>query len=353
MSMNAGQRERNHLFDIIKAVCAITVVVTHLPWGKEIRRNFVFYGLVDMAVPLFILISVFLRREKIKRCGFRGYLSWASSRRALFGLLNPYVVTAIAEMAAAVIIHAIRPSIQYNFLKSFGLWLKWLFTGLSGPGGYYVPIMVQMIVYFPLISLLFRKSRNWGLLLSALINFAYELAVYLLGMPAEIHRLLILRYTLLIGLGIYLADSTMDGSQDKIAVVFFAVGLVSVVVNGSFRQPALFGEWKTTSMVCAAYAYGILYALMRLCSRAQCPFLERIGRASYYVYLVQMVFFRFGGDAILERLFPVEVCAFFRVMQMLAAAVFCCTVGLLFRRMDSALREKVGVDQYIISNRAV
>lgn len=341
MPMNTGQRERNHLFDIIKAACALTVVVTHLHWGKEIRRNFVFYGMVDMAVPMYMLISCYLRARKRKCLGFREYISWGNTGRSLLTLGIAYGITAAVEMLAAVLIRFVRPSIQYAFLNSFGAWLKWLLTGLSGPGSYYVPVMVQLIVYFPLVYEWFRRDRTLGLAVCAVLNLLYEQGAYFLGMPPELHRLLIFRYTLLIGFGIYLAEIRMDSREDRRAAVFFLLGLTAVVFNGSYWQTALYGEWRTTSMLCAPYAYALLYALLRFCSGAQCPALEPLGKASYHIYLTQMVFFCFGGDDFLARLFPLHTGPISRALQILLAMLLCCPAGLLFSRLESAIQQKV------------
>ena len=59
--------KRNSTFDIIKGICIFLVVMTHLPWTAEERLLFYFPLWVEMAVPLFMLVSGFLYAKSFRK----------------------------------------------------------------------------------------------------------------------------------------------------------------------------------------------------------------------------------------------------------------------------------------------
>lgn len=161
---NPPEQSRCALFDNIKAVCILFVVLTHLPWTDVWRSRLLFPFWVDMAVPFFLLISAVLRTQKLdynRGEGGRTRLCWSPKqlRRAFGRLMCPYIVIAVIELLADLVLH--RALVPTDSAKAF---LYWLCTGLTGPGSYYVPIMVQFTLFFPCIAVLFSKNRHIGLL---------------------------------------------------------------------------------------------------------------------------------------------------------------------------------------------
>ncbi|HEM3150204.1 hypothetical protein [Streptococcus suis] len=52
------------LFDAIKCIMVLCVIFTHLDWSVEQRQWFIFPYFVDMAVPIFLLLSAYFRTNK-------------------------------------------------------------------------------------------------------------------------------------------------------------------------------------------------------------------------------------------------------------------------------------------------
>lgn len=51
---------RKHILDFIKGLCIIFVIITHFSWSDKERLYPVFPYLIDMAVPIFMVISGYL-----------------------------------------------------------------------------------------------------------------------------------------------------------------------------------------------------------------------------------------------------------------------------------------------------
>lgn len=58
------ENQRNSLMDLLKAICIIFIVITHFSWSSFERQKFLFPFWIDMAVPVFMLISGYVSTER-------------------------------------------------------------------------------------------------------------------------------------------------------------------------------------------------------------------------------------------------------------------------------------------------
>ena len=243
---------RNNLFDAIKMICILMIVINHMSWTTAERQMFIFPFIIGMAVPVFLIISSYLRAKKIETVGYKEFISFRYSAVSFFRLIVAYVVAAVIEGGAYVIMHDSFQEHNRIFFDSISTFILWILTGLSGPGSYYMPIMVQMILLYPLIYLLFRKGKNRGLINCFILNITYELIAYFANINPGIYRLLIFRYIFIIGFGIYLEKSSKDKKEDLIATTMFFCGVTLMTLNSYFVQFPLVQEWKNhINVVCS------------------------------------------------------------------------------------------------------
>lgn len=73
--------------------------------------------------------------------------------------------------------------------------------GAYGPGSYYVPIMLQLLVIFPVIYMLVARNAKLGIFVAGIANLLFEVGVEVLKMDKYYYRLSIGRYLLLIAFG--------------------------------------------------------------------------------------------------------------------------------------------------------
>lgn len=331
---------------MLKTIAIISVVIMHTMVLYKEADEVISPLLATVAVPVFIMISAYLRTKKIQKIGIRGAYAPRYMFVSFMSLMLAYVFIVVIEMIGCLPIHlAGHPlPLKAEFYDSVPKFFVWLFTGTLGFGSYYIPIMVELIVVFPLIYMLFIKSRTAGLVLSFLLNGAYDLLQYYLGMHADAYRLLIFRLILMLGFGVYLGlQKEFDKKSDIIAAVFLVIGLCYVIVNAYVYEFTVFGEWATSSMLVAPFAYGYFYFMMKFFKNVKPHKIFILGKASYHIFLVQMLFFFFWGNFILYALFGKLPTAISIPCQIAVSVPLTCTLGYLFYRLETRLRAKLHI----------
>lgn len=66
MGLQCGIAKRNYFLDVLKGICIIFVIITHYKWQAAERLQYGFPFWVDMAVPIFMIISGY-----VYACSFR------------------------------------------------------------------------------------------------------------------------------------------------------------------------------------------------------------------------------------------------------------------------------------------
>lgn len=162
--------------------------------------------------------------------------------------------------------------------------------GYWGPGSYYYPLMLQLIFVFPLIYFLIRENPKKGFLYALIFNVLYELAQRMYSLNEEIYSLLLFRYIVLIAFGCYLYIEGKFAARKL--VVSFLIGTVFLItVCYTAYEPYIIIYWTRTSFMSAFYILPIFYCFMTKCKNIKCRLLGLLGRASYNVFLVQMVYY--------------------------------------------------------------
>ena len=60
-------KQRLYCIDILKGICSIFVIITHYNWQETERLKFLFPFWIDMAVPVFMIISGYLYAKSYKK----------------------------------------------------------------------------------------------------------------------------------------------------------------------------------------------------------------------------------------------------------------------------------------------
>lgn len=310
--------KRNSTLDILKGICLIFVVITHYPFSDKTRLNYLFDYWVVMAIPLCMLVTGYVYALSYERKGIKS-LREAFSLRAgwidhIIRYTVPFVFAWILELIAFRVFN-LRESLSIlGFLQEF-------LTGGVGPGSYYYPVIIQMVFIFPFIYLCIKRYNIKGLLVCCAINVVFEVLQWAYGLNSDTYRLLAFRYILVASFGCYMG---LNGKLSKItALCLFVVGAISIYLN-TFNGMSLFfiTSWKSTSFLTSLFAVPIFYGLLRLDLHFK-P-IELLGKASYNIFLVQMVFFNFGVRHIVSMFISNSV------LHFLVCLMICLIGGVLF-----------------------
>lgn len=281
--------KRNHMVDILKGICSICVIITHFNWQINDRLIPIFPYLIDMAVPVFMIVSGYVyaisyEKRNITSIGQAYQIDFVIDKLLRYTI--PFIIIYVLELIAFYRIDIIysKSEIISNF-----------FAGGFGYGSYYYPIMIQFIFVFPIIFFLVKRLDFFGLILSGVLNALFELLQRLYYVSSGHYRLLLFRYLLLIAFGCYLY--LKKGKIRKpIGIVSALTGIFFIgIYTYCHYTPYIIIYWTGTSFLAALYIMPVIGLL--LCSAKisaiKCPPIELLGKASYHIFLSQMFFYQF------------------------------------------------------------
>lgn len=301
--MQEGKKQRIEFLDYLKAVCVIMVIITHYGW--EDKTSPFFTMLINMAVPVFMIVSGYnfaMSNRKKADGNLEKMYGWNMMKPKLIRFLLPFFAICLLEILLL--------AAQDKNIPLFRIFV----LGAYGPGSYYVPIMLQLLVIFPLIYVMIAYNAKLGLAVAALANLAFEVCVIVFDMDKYYYRLSIGRYLLLIAFGCYLYLHPEQRVKPYQMWMMFLAGLAYLIaVFGFDKDFELFGYWKTTAMPVAFYIFPIVILLFRKFYHCTIPgfvgrLLMQIGKASYHIFLIQMVYYHFElGGAIMQTAWYIAV----------------------------------------------
>ena len=189
--------------------------------------------------------------------------------------------------------------------------------------------MIQFIFVFPVIYFLVKKHKTGGIIICGIVNAIYELLQCAYGMNQECYRLLVFRYILVIAAGCFASFDECTINR-RYAVLASVCGIIFILANCYFSYTAqVIIYWTRTSFVASLYIIQIMIFLIRS-GRIRCRVLELLGRASYNIFLVQMVYYTYGAGIVYRN---VES----RGVQLLLNISICLSVGVFFYYFETPI----------------
>jgi peptidoglycan/LPS O-acetylase OafA/YrhL len=318
---------RQPFLDVLKGCCILFVVITHFSWTKAERLRYLFPFWIGMAVPVFLLISGYVYTLSYQRAGvctlaqaYRG----KQLKKKLWRYTKPFALAFLLELG----VYAALGRHPQWFTGPLSVVITF-FTGGKGAGSYYYPILLQMVFVFPLIYVVIRRYAEKGLLFWGLVNFAYEVLQRTAGMSLRVYRLLLFRYLLLLAAGCYLAIYKQWRGRKVIPYLTCAAGIAFIVAFCYLDyQPRIIIYWTKTSFVACLYIIPVALELMRRFPRCSFPPLELLGKASYHIFLIQMIWYHFFSEQVGTALAS-------RPLHLLVNMVVCVMGGLIFYFLES------------------
>ncbi len=209
----------NSLIDIIKGLCILFVIFTHYQWTNEEWHRMLFPFWIDMAVPVFMIISGYLGASSF----FNRNVNTIKDAYSL-SLLISKCLRLIIPFTIAFLLELI---VEIGFIhnkSAIGLFTSY-FTGGFGPGSYYFPIMIQFVFIFPLIYYVVKEYGIKAVLLFFILNGVYEFLQRVYGLSESCYRLLLLRYMFVIAFGSYVFLYKNERIKNIWIIIAFVIGV--------------------------------------------------------------------------------------------------------------------------------
>lgn len=288
--INLMKKERNSFIDVLKGIMILFVIVLHSSIGDNITDSVWYVYTVAMAVPVFMVISGYTNGLSYQRKGIDNIEKAYGEKELLSKIMVyvvPYTITFIVEWILFRTLQIYQVDLlQYGLFAASMNYLR----GTDGMGSYYFPLLIQMIFVFPPIFFVVKRKKMKGLLLCVVCNISFEIIKTAYGLGEITYRLLIFRYLALIGLGCYLAMHEWSNSLPLNGSLFVVGITAQYVLRYTRYEPKILNMWPATSFLACFWIYPVMAILIQRVHFHFKP-LELIGRASYHIFLVQMVYF--------------------------------------------------------------
>ena len=322
---------RYNNLDVIKGICILLVVFTHFSWSEDDRLRFLFPFWVDMAVPIFMIVSGYVYSLSFEKHGLdtisKSYSIFISSKKVIRYTV-PFLLIFILEV--------ILETIKQGHLYSPGSLFYFFLRGANGPGSYYYPVLFQLVFLFPIIYFIIKKFDFNGLIICFIINYIYEILKNAYYINDASYRLLVFRYIFVIAFGCYLAVGKKQ-IKWQIYLAWFGIGVMYIVLFRFFGITPIFTQyWTGTSFWACMY---ILPIAAFLISRKNLRFkpLEIIGKASYNIFLFQMVFYGYCSGLV-NNLFSFINS---KLLLLFLYIMICVTIGIVFYYIETPLTKLI------------
>jgi len=300
--------------DILKAVAIIMVILLHSL--SLAFQELIFYRFhLILAVPIFCIIMGLTAALSHKKYDYK-MLNQLYSRdyftRKFKRYIIPFIIIFVIsgflawlvltkDLGAIVSNNIPSERFSYRFTEPFYYIFGYL--PLSGYGNYFLTIIFAFIFIGPLLYRIFLFNPKVMIILC----FVFEIIfLIIISLPFKLgyyyYFLISLRYLSFFGLGLYISANTNLFSKSNL---FILIGLpVSILCIISFRY-GLFGLTKifngNLSMISFPISFYVCFIVLlffklipSVSDKRIYNFIANIGKRSYHIFLVQILFFGSG-----------------------------------------------------------
>lgn len=323
--------ERNGNIDWLKGVCILFVIITHYSWSDNERLSFGFPFWIDMAVPLFMLISGYVYFKSYRRKNITtldGAYEFGNIVPPFIRYTIPFLFAYAIEVSAWIIY---RLAGKEN-ISIYGL-LAGCLTGGYGPGSYYYPVMLQLLLFFPFIYKFVNAYRGKSLLCFFVINIFLEGLKIAYGMPEALYRLLFFRYIFLVAFGAYcaLADAKIDM---KYCILGLIGMMFQIITSYMGYKPKIFGYWTGTCVIAVLYILPIFVLFLKCKEFKFGVLLRKAGQCSYNIFLTQMIYYYFAAGVVYKYISDGKIAIIINILITVSG-------GILFYMFENPITKRI------------
>lgn len=274
--------------DILKGLAILGVLILH-----SSDTSWLHASLADLhvwqSVPVFAVLL-----------GLNGALSMAKThggywKRRAWRVLPPFFAAFVVSGVLALVMRALDPAFHINV---GGLTLLGQMPS-GGPGNYYITVIFEFTVLLPIVWAAFRRFPRATVAAMFAADIAFELAAPHLGIIAAhpyLYSSCVLRYLGAIALGMWITEGvTAKRVWWVLALLPVSLAYLLAADVAGWHVPLLLPDWQPQNAIAFPYAAALVILGLRLlpASERSAParWLATLGRASYHIFLVQILLF--------------------------------------------------------------
>ena len=317
--------------DVLKGICIIFVIITHFNWKDEERLKYLFPFWIGMAIPVFMMLSGYVNALSFKRHNIDNIEKAYDFKNIIAKYIRftiPFAVVFLLDGIVSKDFHILKKDGPLGVICSFA-------RGGYGAGSYYYPFLIQFIFLFPIVYFVIHKYDLRGYIYCGIINLVYEFIIRAYGVNLRTYRIVVLRYLWVIAFGIFLAIGKKKIS--KLTYIFMLIigSIYIVLFLYTGEKPFITKWWIGTNMWASLFIIPIIVLFISV--NISCLPIEIIGKSSYHIFLVQMIYYNH------EHFFTQSITK--RYEKLLVNVIVCTCIGVLFylieNPMSTIVRNKI------------
>lgn len=290
--------------DILKGLAIIAVLLLHSLSREQLVTSYAVFH-IWQAVPIFmVLMGLNLGLSYgSKTLRFDQLYTWhyfqKKALRIVFPLLIMYGISLVAGYVWEQVYARVVFTLDWKNLIGV--------LPVSGKGNYFITLLLQSLFVLPLIGYTFNRWPVRTALALVLTEIAFQLVAYQIGYFQEdryLYDAALFRYFSAIALGLWLSR-LITGPDNRYSWLLFLAGIASGVYLYFYQYqgislPYFRPEWQAQVFLTFPYAAMLIY-LGILAFPQQSDFLAfrsmaTLGKASYHIFLVQVLYFGLVQD---------------------------------------------------------
>ena len=340
------ESKRYNQIDVLKGLAIIFVILLHALRSFWIKIDILTYSyafLIQYAIPIFMILlgityTLSFKNHKyksLKECYSKEYFK-RKFKRIVLSYFVIYII--------ALIIQIIFFESKFNELMKIG------YIPNSRFGNYFFLILIQFIIIFPLVYYCYIKKPKITIISCIIMYIFYYISFYIIPrtyISFELQKISIFRDMIYIILGIWFIDKYKQEKihflkENKFIIYLFILNVFYLILTYIFEISIHFYRVRGTFPVFIIFyvfvlvIIGIMYFPKQANNKIS-KSLTYIGKCSYHIYLIQMVWFGI--------LFLIGIDLFIIYENLLIllfiSFVFCFILGILFYELNNYVELKL------------
>jgi peptidoglycan/LPS O-acetylase OafA/YrhL len=283
--------------DVVKGLAIIGVIAQHALTREDMDGTGADFWFRQSVPVLFVLMGFNAARSSLRRPG--PTLAEAYGARYWRGRFQRILLPLLIVSAVAIVAGAATGHLHLRALALVG------YLPVPGPGVYWITILLTFTLIWPAWMHLFRLRPGLVVVAAIALDVGFELWAGRVpdfrgagsggGYPYA-YDASILRYVAAIAIGMWLAIDDGRAARRRLVVMALAVPSVAYIALAGTDPASLpsfvHGFTLATNFAAVPWAAAMLLAVLHLWPARSVPgtgWLERVGVASYEVFLVQVV----------------------------------------------------------------
>ena len=341
-----AEKQRYDQIDFLKCMAIIMIICIHTVSSYPQKNHLYESFHINQAVAIFMILmglNMALSFKKFDSPRLRDLYNKDYFVRRASRVLVPFFVVLLCGLA---LVYA-TPSSFHDYIPFYSTWNFAGILPIYGPGSYFVTLIFEFTLVFPLIYWFYRKNPLATLVGCFAIDIGFQLAVpqfSIFNKESLLYETSILRFFSAIALGVWISDDfSLKSKRNWFIWIGFIVSLVYLIADAStgYLFPYFSPMLRTQNVISYFYTLVIvmvgLWALPSSSNRLGSRLLKKIGVASYHIFLVQIVYFEFMWDSPIKAdNYPMDI-----ILHILVNLAICATIGVLFMEAENYGRRKM------------